>query len=126
MRPLLALMSIVIADPLLAGSAELALPPVAPVREVVDDYHGTKVVDSYRYMEDLKNPETAAWMRAQSDYANAALDRLPGRKVLLERIQALDKGAPYTIQDLNRLRDGVVFYQKLNAGAETPVVCSRT
>jgi prolyl oligopeptidase len=125
MRSLLALMPIVIADSLLAGSAELAPPPVAPVREVVDDYHGTKVVDSYRYMEDLENPETLAWMKAQSDYAAAALDRLPGRKGLLERIRALDKGAPFAIRDLNRLQNGVIFYRKLSAGAETWVVCSR-
>jgi prolyl oligopeptidase len=122
---LLTLMPMVISDSLFAASAELAVPPVAPIREVIDDYHGTKVVDSYRYMEDLKNPETVAWMKAQSDYATAALDRLPGRKMLLERIQALDKGAPYTIRDLNRLQNGTIFYQKLNAGAETRVVCSR-
>jgi prolyl oligopeptidase len=118
-------MPIVIADSLFAGSSDRTLPPAAPTREVVDDYHGTKIVDPYRYMEDLNNPETVAWMKAQSAYSNAALDRLPGRKSLLERIQALDKGAPYTIRDLNRLGNGMIFYQKLKAGAETRVVCSR-
>jgi prolyl oligopeptidase len=119
------LIPLVITFPLLAGSAELAAPPVAPVREVIDDYHGTKIADPYRYMEDLKNPETLAWMKAQSEYANAALDRLPARKALLERIRELDNGAPYTISELTRLRDGAIFYLKRNAGAETRVACSR-
>src|SRR4030095_1948009 len=97
MRPLFLLIPLVITDPLLAGSSEIAAPPVAPVREVADDYHGTRIVDPYRYMENLKNPETLAWMKAQSEYANGALDRLPARKALLERIRELDNGAPYTI-----------------------------
>lgn len=127
MRPYLALylIPLVIADPMLAGSAELPAPPVAPVREVVDDYHGTKVVDPYRYMENLQDPETLAWMKAQSAYASASLDRLPGRKALLERIQALDKGAPFTISDLTRLASGAIFYQKLKAGEQIRVICSR-
>jgi prolyl oligopeptidase len=107
------------------SSAELIFPRVAPVHEVVDDYHGTKIVDSYRYMENLKDPETLAWMTTQSGYATTVLGQLPGRMKILERIQALDKGAPYTIRDLTRLRNGTVFYQKLNAGAETRVVCLR-
>jgi prolyl oligopeptidase len=121
----LCLLLFVIVDPLHADSAEIPASPVAPVREVVDDYHGTKIVDPYRYMENLKDPETLAWMKAQSGYASATIDQLPGRKALLERIQALDKGAPYTISALHRLQSGAIFYQKLNAGAETPVICSR-
>ena len=31
--------------------------PVAPVRPVTDDYYGTKIVDPYRYMENLQDPE---------------------------------------------------------------------
>ncbi len=45
-----------------------AMPPVAPVRPVVEDYFGTKVTDLYRYMENLKDPEVMAWMKAQNDY----------------------------------------------------------
>ena len=38
-------------------------PPVAPVRAVVDDYHGTRIADPYRYFEDFKDPEVQAWVR---------------------------------------------------------------
>jgi len=63
--------------------------PVAPVREVTDNYFGQKIVDPYRWMEDSKNPETVAWMKAQADYTRAYLDRLPMRQELLERITKL-------------------------------------
>src|SRR6202034_4331994 len=73
------------AETLVAPSA----PPVAPVRAVTDDYHGTKVVDPYRYMEDLKDPEVQAWFKGQNDYTRAVLAGLPAREQLLLLISKL-------------------------------------
>ena len=81
------------AEPLVPPSAPSA-PPVAPVRAVTDDYHGTKVVDPYRYMEDLKDPEVQAWFKGQNDYTRAVLAGLPGRAQLLMRIRELDQSVP--------------------------------
>ena len=69
-------------------------PPAAPVRPVTDDYFGTKIVDPYRYMENLKDPAVQAWMKAQNDYTRAQLARIPGREKLLERIRQLDQAVP--------------------------------
>ena len=66
-------------------------PPVAEQRMVTDDYHGTPVVDAYRYFEDLKNPEVAAFMKAQSEYAQSVLGRIPGRANMLKRITQLSE-----------------------------------
>jgi prolyl oligopeptidase len=65
-------------------------PPVTPKREVTDDFFGTKIVDSYRWLEDLKSPEVSAWMKAQNDYTRSVLDRIPGRDKLRSRIAELD------------------------------------
>ena len=61
-------------------------PPVAPVRNVVDDYFGTKITDPYRWMEDMKAAEFQTWIKAQNDYTRAVLDLIPGRKALLASI----------------------------------------
>lgn len=68
--------------------------PVAPVRTVTDDYYGTKVVDLYRYMENLKDPAVQEWMKSQNEYARAQLARIPGREKLLERIRELGQTVP--------------------------------
>ena len=63
-------------------------PPDTPVREVVDDYFGTKVSDPYRWLENSRDPEVIAWLKAQNDYARAILASIPGRDQLLDRINA--------------------------------------
>ena len=92
--------------------------PVAPVHPVTDTYFGTAVVDDYRYMEDLGNPEVTPWMRAQADYTRGQLDVLPGRKALLERIHALSNS------DLQRgaieRRGNRLFYLVVQPGAPLP------
>jgi len=72
-----------LADLLIAQSAGLrsrstasSSPPATPARPVIDDYCGNKVVDPYRYRENLKDPEVQAWMKAQDDYTRAVLARI--------------------------------------------------
>ncbi|HET7794699.1 MAG TPA: prolyl oligopeptidase family serine peptidase [Rhizobacter sp.] len=93
-------------------------PPVAPVRPITDTYFGTEVVDPYRYLENLKDPEVQAWMKAQAAYARGVLDRIPGRDALLDRIHALS--------NVDTRRRGFVqrgqryFYEVTEPGAEQP------
>jgi len=87
-------------------------PPVAPVKNVADTYFGTTVNDPYRYMENLSDPEVAAWMKAQNDYTHSLLDGIPGRKELLTRIQELDNSVAARVGDVRRLPDGRYFYTK--------------
>ncbi|MEK0369503.1 MAG: hypothetical protein QQN62_07875, partial [Nitrosopumilus sp.] len=44
-------------------------PPIAPVKNVVDEYYGVKVEDPYRYMENLEDPEVQSWIKGQAEYA---------------------------------------------------------
>jgi prolyl oligopeptidase len=98
-------------------------PPVAPVRPVTDDYFGTAVIDNYRYMENLKDPEVQAWMKAQNSYTRKVLERLPGRAALAKRIQSV------LGNDLRRTtfrrRGELLFYEVLEAGAELPKLAYR-
>ncbi len=87
-------------------------PPVAPIREVVDDYHGTKIADPHRYMENLADPLVQAWIKGQAEYAQRVLSAIPGRDRLLDRIRELDAGAPYRISILRRWPNGDLHYLK--------------
>lgn len=78
------------AQTLVSSKAAAPKAPDTPSRAVTDEYFGTKIVDPYRWLEDLKSPEVSAWMKAQNDYTRSVLDRIPGREKLRARIAQLD------------------------------------
>ena len=69
-------------------------------------------------MENLKDPEVQAWMKAQSDYTRTVLATIPGRLKLLARIRELDQSAPAQVSNVQRLPGDLYFYQKLIAGQD--------
>lgn len=104
----------------LAGAATLAqaattAPPVAPVKAVTDDYFGTSVTDTYRYMEDLSAPDVQQWAKGQADHARSVLDAIPGRAPLLARIRELDDSVKERVQFVALAGGGRVFYEKRGA-----------
>lgn len=90
----------------------------APLRPVIDDYFGTRVVDPYRYMENLNDPEVKAWFKAEDDFTRGVLAKIPERQHLLERIKQLDQSAPYQVQNVQRIEGGKYFYQKMLASEQ--------
>src|SRR5690606_18534733 len=50
---------------------------------------GKRVPDPYRWLEDAKVPEVAAWMRQQDELSRSFLSALPGREALAQRIAEL-------------------------------------
>src|SRR5204862_130014 len=65
--------------------------PAVPTRHVdqVDDYHGTKVADPFRWLEDDNSAETKAWVEAQNKVTFGYLDQIPERKAIKERLTKL-------------------------------------
>ena len=53
-----------------------------PEIDVVDDYHGTKVADPYRWMEDLDAKEVADWVAAQNAVTSGYLERAAAARAL--------------------------------------------
>jgi prolyl oligopeptidase len=64
-------------------------PPATIKQPVTDDYHGHKVVDDYRWLEDGNTPETQQWVAAQLAYTRSILDKLPGRDQLHSHLEQL-------------------------------------
>jgi prolyl oligopeptidase len=73
--------------------------PAARKSDVVDDYHGTRVPDPYRWLEDPDSPESRAWIEAQNRLTAAYLAEIPGRATIRERLTKLwnypKYGAPF-------------------------------
>jgi len=63
--------------------------PAARKSDVVDDYHGTRVPDPYRWLEDPDSPESRAWIEAQNRLTAAYLTEIPARAALRERLTKL-------------------------------------
>ena len=70
------------------SSAALA-PPKAERQPVSEDFHGTKVVDDYRWLEDGSSPATEKWVAEEMAYTRAILDPLPGREAINKRLTEL-------------------------------------
>lgn len=87
-------------------------PPKTRVDQVKEDFHGTEIIDPYRWLEDQKSPETRAWIDAQNKYTDSTLSRLPGRQELKQHLKALIEvdsvGAP-------RVRNNRYFFFKRQA-----------
>jgi prolyl oligopeptidase len=45
----------------------------------VDDYHGIKVPDPYRWLEDDNSAETLAWVKAENEVTFDYLQKIPYR-----------------------------------------------
>ncbi len=64
-------------------------PPKAKVETVVDDYHGHKISDPYRWLENASSPDTQQFVAQQNAYTQSVLDALPGKNELRQRIEQL-------------------------------------
>jgi prolyl oligopeptidase len=89
--------SVVTSALLLVVSAALAAQQASPLEypktrkvDQVDTYHGVKVADPYRWLEDDNSAETAAWVEAQNKVTFGYLEKIPFRKSLTDRVIALN------------------------------------
>ncbi|HTV64957.1 MAG TPA: prolyl oligopeptidase family serine peptidase [Bryocella sp.] len=98
---------------------QTSLPPLpaTPKRPVTDDYHGVKVTDDYRWLEDSKSPEVAAWTQAENAHARAMLDALPIHDEIQQFLKALDSASSSSYYALD-IRHGVLFAMNFEPGKQ--------
>ena len=63
--------------------------PLADKKPVTDEYHGVKVVDDYRWLEESGSPAVKAWTDAQNKHSRAWLDLRPDRAAIEAKLTAL-------------------------------------
>lgn len=63
--------------------------PATETTDVSDTYHGIKVADPYRWLEDTESKATAEWVAEQNKVTQAYLDALPQREPMRRRLEKL-------------------------------------
>lgn len=92
-------------------------PPAAPGTQV-DDYHGVKVADPYRWMENLDAPETAAWITAENALTQQFLGAIPARQRIHDRLTALWNYEKYGVP----FKQGNAYFYFKNSGLQNQSV----
>ena len=93
-------------------------PPVAKRGDVIDDYHGTKVPDPYRWLEETDSPDTKAWVTAENKVTFDYLKSIPGRDRIQKRLTQL---WDYEKYGMPSKEGGKYFYSK-NDGLQSQSV----
>ena len=109
-------------------------PQYPPTRKgaVVDDHHGTRVADPYRWLEDVDSPETRSWVEAQNRVTFAYLEQIPERERIRRRLTELwdypkygppfKKGGRYFFFKNSGLQNQSVLYTQGALTAEPEVL----
>ena len=84
----------------------------------VDDYHGTKVADPYRWLEDDNSAETKQWVDAENKVTFGYLDKIPYRAAVKKRLEELYNYAKYTPP----VRRGELYFFTKNDGLQNQSV----
>jgi len=84
----------------------------------VDDYHGIKVADPYRWLEDDNSAETLAWVKAENQVTFDYLQKIPYRSQLKQRLEELYNYPKYGIPS----RSGAYYLWSKNDGLQNQSV----
>ena len=99
------------------GHEGIALPPppAAEAIPVANDYFGTKILDSYRWLEDAKSPETQAFIDAQNAYTARYLKQARIRPQILDDLDELEN---VSVASIPLQRANSIFFSKRLAGEQ--------
>ena len=100
--------------------AQLQYPPTKKT-DAADDYHGKKIADPYRWLEDDNSPETKAWITTQNKTTQEYLSTIPYRSQLKKRLEELWNYTRYS----SPFKEGEYYYFYKNDGLQNQNVLYR-
>ena len=109
--------ALLVATPLLAADKPFVYPQ-PPRSEQTDDYHGTKVADPYRELENTGSEATKKWIEAENKVTFDYLAAIPERKKINEKLTALWNYEKYTVP----FREGGRYFFSKNTGLQNQSV----
>ncbi len=87
----------------------------------IDDYHGSKIADPYRWLEADTSAETEAWVKSQNGVTNDYLSKIPYRDAIKKRYEEL-----YNFPKLGSpMSAGEYFFFYKNDGLQNQAVIYR-
>ena len=92
--------------------------PATKKVEQTDDYHGTKVSDPYRWLEDDNSAETKAWVKAENKVTFDYLNQIPERAKIKARLTELWNYEKYTAPS----KQGNYYFYSKNDGLQNQSV----
>src|SRR6185369_8438520 len=92
--------------------------PDARRSEQVDSYHGVRVEDPYRWLEDADSTESKAWVAAENALTSEYLRQIPGRQRILNRLTELWNFERYS----NYFKAGGRYFYSRNDGLQNQSV----
>jgi prolyl oligopeptidase len=95
--------------------------PETKKTDTVTDYHGIKVADPYRWLEDDWSAETKQWVTEQNKVTFGYLDQIPYRAAWLKRLEEINNYPKYSSPF--RKKDYFYFYK--NDGLQNQSVLYR-
>ncbi len=92
--------------------------PVGPTADIVDDYHGTKVPDPFRPLEDPDSEVTRQWVEAENKITFGFLEQIPQREPLKQRLTKLWDFEKFSVP----FEDGGHYFYLRNSGLQNQSV----
>ena len=92
--------------------------PKAPLSEVITDYHGTKVSDPYRNLENKDNKESANWANNYSELSMKALKSQPNREQWISELKKASGDLGTAVGAVYRSASGTLYYLQRKTGEQ--------
>ncbi|MEA5569441.1 prolyl oligopeptidase family serine peptidase [Calothrix sp. UHCC 0171] len=92
--------------------------PISRKDSQVDEYHGIKISDPYRWLENPDSPETQAWIKAQNQVTFGYLNQIPVRDKIKQRLTKLWDYEKYGIP----FKEGKRYFYFKNNGLQNQSV----
>ncbi|MEK7226314.1 MAG: S9 family peptidase, partial [Bacteroidota bacterium] len=95
--------------------------PVTTKGDLIEAYHGTRVADPYRWLEDDKSEQTKRWVTEQNNVTFGYLDKISYRADWLKRLEEINNYPKYS----SPIKRNEYYYYSKNDGLQNQSILYR-